>query len=406
MTPRSNSGRAASLSVMDTGSAPIVFGAPDIGEEEIAEVVDTLRSGWIGTGPKTHLFERRFAEFLGARSAIGTNSATAALHLALDCLGVQPGDEVITTPMTFVATANVIEHCGARPVFVDVLPGDGNIDPAAVHAARTARTKAVLPVHYGGALVDVGSIREACTDIPIVVDSAHAVEARFVNGDSSAGNGATCTAYSFYVTKNLVTGEGGMLVTDNRRLERSARNRSLHGLNSDAWERFCRSAYSCYDLEYPGYKYNMTDVQASLGLHQLAKLQQASQRREQIWKLYNEGFADLDGVEIPPVALRGNGVGSHARHLYTLWFDWDTLGLSREQLVLGLRAEGIGTGWHFKAVHLHSYYRDRYGYRAGAFPVAESIAERTVSLPLSSALSLSDGGRVIESVRRVLGQRR
>ena len=173
----------------------------------------------------------------------------------------------------------------------------------------------MLPVHYAGALADIGSIREACPDIPIVVDSAHAVEARFVNGESSAGNGASCAAYSFYVTKNLVTGEGGMLVTDDPRLERTARSRSLHGLNSDAWERHCRNVYSCHDLEYPGYKYNMTDVQASLGLHQLAKLRQGSQRREQIWNLYNDGFADLDGVEIPPVALRGNGIGSHARHL-------------------------------------------------------------------------------------------
>jgi dTDP-4-amino-4,6-dideoxygalactose transaminase len=382
-------------------AAPIIFGRPYIGEEEIAEVVDTLRSGWLGTGPKTKRFEFRFATYVNSSFAIATNSGTAALHLALDALGVGPGDEILTTPLTFVATANVAEHCGATPVFADVRPYDGNIDPSAVARAVTPATKAVIPVHYAGAAADVPAIRHGHPEIPIVVDAAHAVETTYAEGASSSGHGATFTAFSFYVTKNLVTGEGGMLVTDDEHLAETARVRSLHGLDNDAWKRYASGFYGEYELQYPGFKYNMTDLQASLGIHQLERIERAWSRRAEIWERYNHAFTSLPGVTIPPVSL-ADGLGRHARHLYTLWLDWHELGFDRRHFVVALKDLGIGTGWHFRALHLQRHYREKYDYAPGDFPVAEWIADRTVSLPLSAALSDADVDRVIAAVRTVV----
>lgn len=381
---------------------PIVFGAPDLQDDEIAEVIDTLKSGWIGTGPKTKRFESEFAEYVAADHAVATNSGTAALHLALNALGVGPGDEVITSPLTFVATANVIEHCGARPVFADVSLFDGNIDPDRIDELITAHTKAILPVHYAGALAPVGRIHERHPELPIVVDAAHAVEARYADGSSSAANGATCTAYSFYVTKNLVTGEGGMLVTNHEDLAEVARARSLHGLDNDAWSRYSSGGYKEYDMQYPGFKYNMTDLQASLGIHQLKRLESAFDRRVEIWHTYNDAFRSLPGVRIPPVALSEDRHGRHARHLYALWLDWRELGFGRREFMTAMRDRGVGTGWHFKAVHLHSFYRQKYGYESGCFPWSESIAERTVSIPLSSALTDAQVDRIVRTVTDLL----
>ena len=392
------------LAPFTESSEPIIFGAPDLREEEIDEVVDTLRSGWIGTGPKTKRFEEEFSSYLGVRHAVATNSGTAALHLALSALGIGPGDEVITTPLTFVATANVIEHCGARPVFADVSLVDGNIDPNRIDEKVTPRTKAIMPVHYSGSLASVGRICERHPKIPVVVDAAHAVEARYPDGSGSAGQGATCTAYSFYVTKNLMTGEGGMLVTDDEELARDARIRSLHGLDNDAWKRYSSGGYGEYELRYPGFKYNMTDLQASLGIHQLKRLEKALERRCEIWERYNDAFKLLLGVKIPPVAGSPDKYGRHARHLYALWLDWASLGLSRREFVVSMRDWGIGTGWHFKAVHQHAFYREKYGYESGSFPHAEWIAERTVSIPLSSKLTDAQVDRIIETVLTLLAQ--
>jgi dTDP-4-amino-4,6-dideoxygalactose transaminase len=381
---------------------PVIFGAPQIGEAEIQEVVDTLRSGWIGTGPKTTRFEREFADFLGARYAVATSSCTAALHLALSGLGIGPGDEVITTPMTFVATVNVIEHCGATPVLADVRREDGNIDPAEIRRHVTPRTAAIIPVHYAGRVAEVAEIRRDFPTIPVIVDAAHAVEAAYGDGGSSAGAGATCAAYSFYVTKNLTTGEGGMLVTDDESLAADARIRRLHGLDNDAWKRYGSGSFGTYELTCAGFKCNMTDVQASLGLHQLSRIMQSHDRRRVIWDRYNHAFADLPGVEIPPAALAPDDGARHALHLYALWIDWDEAGVSRAEFVAGLRDHGIGTGWHFPAVHLQRFYRDAYGFEPGNFPVAEWIAERTISLPLSPALTDEQVDRVIAAVRAVL----
>ncbi len=378
---------------------PIIFGAPHIGEEEIAEVVSTLRSGWLGTGPKTNQFEMQFANYVDARFALGTNSGTAALHLALEALGVGPGDEVITTPLTFAATANVIEHCGAKPVFADVSWFDGNLDPGQVAKKLTPRTRAILPVHYAGAPADVAAIRAVAPDVPIVVDAAHAVETRYPDGSSSAGAGATFTAYSFYVTKNVVTGEGGMLVTDDEELAAETRVRSLHGLDNDAWKRYStNNGAGIYELLYPGHKYNMTDIQASLGIHQLARVERTQERRTEIWHRYNEVFSELYGVKLPPVSQAPDERGLHAKHLYTMWFDWPRLGFERADLIAGLKQYGVGIGWHFPAVHLQRYYREKYAWRFGSFPNAEAISNRTISIPMSAALSDFDVDRIIDAV--------
>jgi dTDP-4-amino-4,6-dideoxygalactose transaminase len=389
---------AAEIPELQT-AAPIIFGAPFIGEEEIAEVVHTLRSGWLGTGPKTHQFEFQFADLLQRRHAIGTNSGTAALHLALKGLEVGPGDEVITTPLTFVATANVIEHCGATPVFVDVKPHDGNIDPEQVAAAVTERTKAVIPVHYAGALADVHGIRRLLPDMPIVVDAAHCVEAKYPDGATSAGAGATCTAFSFYVTKNIVTGEGGMLVTDDDAIAARARVEGLHGLENDAWKRYTtNNGAGVYELGYAGFKYNMTDIQASLGIHQLARVGRTLARRTQLWARYNEALSGAEGIELLPVSEAAAGPEDHARHLYTILVDWNALRLNRRKLISTLKQEGIGVGWHFPPLHLQKYYVERYGYRAGMFPVAERISSSTVSLPLSARVTDDEAERITSAV--------
>jgi dTDP-4-amino-4,6-dideoxygalactose transaminase len=382
-----------------SGRPPIIFGAPLIGEAEIQEVVDTLRSGWIGAGPKTTGFEHDFAGYLGARYAVATNSCTAALHLALKALGIGAGDEVITTPMTFAATANVIEHCGATPVFADVQLSDGNIDPAEVQRHITERTRAIIPVHYSGRVADVPALRRNHPHVPIIADAAHAVEAQYADGSSSAAGGATCATYSFYVTKNLTTGEGGMLVTEDESLAADAMIRRLHGLDNDAWKRYVSGSFGHYELEFPGYKYNMTDIQASLGIHQLRRVDESHARRCEIWERYNQAFVGLPGVTIPVASLEADTGPRHARHLYALWIDWEEAGLTRGEFVGALRDRGIGTGWHFPALHLLRYYRDTYGYQPGSYPVAESIADRTVSVPLSPALSDEQVERVVDAVR-------
>jgi len=375
---------------------PIIFGAPFIGEEEIAEVVDTLRSGWLGTGPKTKLFESLFARYVGQEQAVATNSCTAALHLSLDALDVGPGDEVITTPLTFVATANAIEHCGATPVFVDVRPHDGNLDPEQVAAAVTPRTKAILAVHYCGAPADVHALQRAHPHIPIVVDAAHAIEARYEDG-SASGTAGTLVAYSFYVTKNLVTGEGGMVVSADPDLLQKIRIRSLHGLDNDAWKRYSSGVYAEYEVDYPGFKYNMTDLQASLGLHQLKRIEESWLARCRLWNQYTHAFEAMPSVSLLPLSPV-QGKQRHALHLFTLLIDWKEAGLDRSELVTDLHRLGIGTGWHFRAVHLHRYYSKKYGLARGMLPVAEGISERSISIPLSAALTESDAERIIMAV--------
>jgi dTDP-4-amino-4,6-dideoxygalactose transaminase len=377
----------------------LVFGKPCIEEPEIDEVVHTLRSGWLGTGPKVHEFERRFARYTTAQHAIALNSCTAGLHLALTVLGIGPGDEVITAPMTFAATANVILHCGATPVFADVGQHKLTIDPAAVEQAITPRTKALLPVHFGGRACDLDALRSLADrhGLYIIEDAAHAIETLYRGRKVGAIGDITC--FSFYVTKSIVTGEGGMVTTNNPAWAERLRILSLHGLSQDAWSRFSGKACQHYEVLEPGYKYNMMDLQAALGLHQMARLEANYERRREIWNRYDEAFRDLPVFPLTPESEAGS---RHALHLYTLLLDLQHLTEDRDFVRQALHQENIGTGIHYKALHLHPYYAGRFGLTRGMFPNAEWVSDRTLSLPLSAHMTDEDVDDVTFAVRKVL----
>ncbi|HEU4628906.1 MAG TPA: DegT/DnrJ/EryC1/StrS aminotransferase family protein [Gemmatimonadaceae bacterium] len=369
------------------------FAAPCIGEEEIAEVVDTLRSDWITIGPKTHQFEAEFAAFLGAPGALALNSCTAGLHTALVTLGIGEGDEVITTPMTFAASVNVIEHVRARPVLVDIEADTLNIDASKIEAAITPRTRAIIAVHYAGQPVDLRTIR-ALADaygLRLIEDAAHALPARF-EGEPIGASGSP-VAFSFYATKNLTTAEGGMLTGDPDFLAR-ARVVSLHGLSRDAWRRYQRGGSWYYEIEQPGFKYNMTDVQAAIGIWQLRKLERAQQRRREVVAAYSRAFADHPALELP-VVRPGR---EHAWHLYTLRLRLEALTIDRDRFIQELTERNIGNSVHFIPIHLHPYYREKYGYRPESLPVAYDSYRRMLSLPLSAGLTDADVDDVVDAV--------
>lgn len=381
--------------------ATVPFAPPAIGQEEIDAVVSTLASGWLSTGPRVHEFERAFAAYTGAPHAIALNSCTAALHLALLASGIGPGDEVVTTPLTFCATANVVLHAGATPCFADIDPETWNLSPAAARAAVTGRTRAVLPVHYAGRPAETAAFRElaASHGLTLIEDAAHAVEA--VSGGRKVGTTADYTCFSFYATKNLTTGEGGMLTTASDEGARFARIAGLHGMSRDAWARYGGAGSPHYDVVMPGFKYNMMDLQAAIGLRQLAGLERRLARREAIWRIYDEGLADLPLTRPAPVA-RGD---VHARHLYTILVTPDT-GWSRDALVAALAARGITASVHFRALHLHPFYQERFGFVRGQFPAAERVSDTVISLPLSGAMPGADAERVVDTLRQlVLGER-
>ncbi|MCM8787866.1 MAG: DegT/DnrJ/EryC1/StrS family aminotransferase [Candidatus Omnitrophica bacterium] len=363
------------------------------------EVVKTIKSGWIGTGPKTHLFEEKIRKYIGSKFAIALNSCTAGLHLALDVIGVSDKDEVITTPLTFPSTANVIIHHHAKPVFVDVELTTGNIDPLAIEKAITKKTKAIIPVHLYGRPCNMELINKIAKKYKLFVieDAAHALEAKFK--EKKIGTISDFTAFSFYVTKNLTTAEGGMLTTNNAKWANEARIRSLHGISKDAWKRYSSSGFTPYETFYPGYKYNMIDLQASLGLHQVDKIWQLLKTREKYWRLYNDAFKDIKEVQIPAETQKNI---KHARHLYTLLLNINRLKIGRNHFIDALKAENIGAGIHFTALHLHKFYREKFGFKKGTFLNAEYIGERTVSLPLSPLLTQQDINDVIEAVRKII----
>jgi dTDP-4-amino-4,6-dideoxygalactose transaminase len=377
------------------------FSPPLIGEEEISEVVDTLRSDWITTGPKTKRFEKEFAAYLDAPGALALNSCTAGLHTALATLGIGPGDEVITTPMTFAASVNVIEHVGAQPILVDVEPDTLNLDPALVAAAITPRTRAVLPVHFAGHPADLDPIAELATThrLAVIEDAAHALPARYRNRPIGAGGNPV--AFSFYATKNLTTAEGGMLTGDAEFLDR-ARVVSLHGMSRDAWKRYERGGNWFYEVVVPGFKYNMTDIQAALGLWQLRKLAGFQERRRAIVRMYDEAFAQDDALELP---ARRPEV-EHAWHLYVLRLRPGALRIHRDQFIEELRLRNIGTSVHFIPIHVHPYYRDKYHYQPDSFPVAYGNYQRMLSLPLNPRLADGDVHDVIEAVLDVVRRHR
>jgi dTDP-4-amino-4,6-dideoxygalactose transaminase len=374
------------------------FSPPTIGEEEIAEVVDTLRSQWITTGPKTKRFEAEFAAAVQAPGALALNSCTAGLHTALATLGIGPGDEVITTPLTFAASVNVIEHVRARPVLVDVEADTLNIDPLAVARAITPRTKAILPVHFAGHPAELDSLQALAAShrLALVEDAAHALPASYRGRKIGAGKNPV--AFSFYATKNLTTAEGGMLTGDAEFIDR-ARVFSLHGMSRDAWKRYDRGGSWRYDILLPGFKYNMTDIQASLGLVQLGKLAGFDERRRQIVAHYQAAFGDDHAFECP--AERAEV--THAWHLYVLRVRPEALTIGRDQFIEELTRRNIGTSVHFIPIHTHPYYRDTYGYAPQDLPVAFKAFQRLISLPLHPGLTDNDVADVIEAVLDVAG---
>ena len=378
------------------------FAPPAIGPEEIREVTATLESGWLSTGPRVRRFEQAFAAYVGSPHAVARNSCTAALHLSLVASAIGPGDEVITTPLTFCATANVIVHTGATPVFADVDPATGNLDPAAVAAAVSGRTRALIVVHYAGrpAEVDVFAALAAARRLVTIEDAAHCVEG--IRAGQKIGTTAAFTAFSFYANKNLTTGEGGMLTTASTEAADLVRIASLHGMSRDGWTRYEQGGSSRYDVVMAGFKYNMSDLQAAIGLHQLAKLERRLVRREQICAQYDEAFADLPLLSWAPLPAGDR----HARHLYPVLIDRDLAGQSRDEVAAALAEAGIATSVHFGALHLHRFYRERYGFRVGQFPHAEFLADRVLSLPLSASLTDEQIARVIAAVRQTLGGRR
>jgi dTDP-4-amino-4,6-dideoxygalactose transaminase len=376
----------------------LVFGSPLIGEEEIEEVVATLRSGWIGTGPKVARFEQMMQEYTGAQHAVALGSCTAALHLCLLVLGVGPGDEVITTPMTFAATANAIVHTGAKPVFADVVRDTMLLDADKLEAVITPRTKAIIPVHLAGRPCELDAIAAIAKKhhLFVVEDAAHCIEGRYHGRPVGTIGDLTC--FSFYVTKNLTTAEGGMVMTSNREWAERIRVLSLHGMDNDAHKRFGNGGYRHYQVLAPGYKYNMTDIQASLGIHQLKALETSWRRRNDIWNHYQHSLSDWP-VHLPAPDERDT---RHARHLYTIVVQEPECGVSRDDVLNGLKQRNIGCGVHYTPVHLHPYYRHTFGFTEGSFPNAEWIGAGTLSLPLSAKLSDEDVEDVIAALQEVL----
>ena len=376
----------------------LVFGSPQILEPEIDEMVATLRSAWIGTGPRTAAFEAAFAEYVGAPHAIALNSCTAALHLSLIALGLEAGDEVIVPSLTFVSTANVVVHAGGRPVLADVDRSTMCLDPADTARHITPRTRAIIPVHFAGracAMEEIGALARHY-GLTVVEDCAHAIETTWRG--VHAGTLGDCGAFSFYATKNVVTGEGGMLVTADSSWAARVKTLALHGLSADAWTRFSDWGFKHYEVREPGFKYNMTDMQAALGIHQLTRVEPNLQRRCEIWSRYDAAFADVPAL----IPAREEDGTRHARHLYTLILDLDQLAVGRDTVMAALHHQNIGTGLHYRAVHLHEYYRKQFGYQRGDLPASEWISDRTMSLPLSPKLTDSDVDDVIVAVRRTL----
>lgn len=373
------------------------FSPPCIENEEIQEVIDTLKSSWITTGPKTKKFEADFAQFVGAKEALALNSCTAGLHTALTTLGIGPGDEVITTPMTFVASTNVIEHVGAKPIFVDTESDTQNIDIRKVERVITERTRAILPVHFAGHPVDLDPLLELAKHyhLSVIEDAAHAIAAKYRG--KQIGSHGNPTAFSFYATKNLCTAEGGMLTGEPQFLEQ-ARVVSLHGMNRDAWKRYGEGGKWFYDVVAPGFKYNMTDIQASLGLWQLKKLAGFQARRHQVVEKYQKAFSQLDSLELPVEKT----YASHAWHLYVIRLVPETLTIDRDQFIEEMTQRRIGTSVHFIPVHFHSYYRKKYGYQPESFPIAAGNFSRSISLPLNTKISDADVDYVIETVLDLL----
>jgi len=376
----------------------LIFGSPLIEEAEIEEVITCLRSSWIGTGPRVAQFESDFATYKGVSQAVALNSCTAALHLSFLVANLQPGDEVITTPLTFCATVNAIIHAGATPILADIDPITMNIDPSAIEQRITPRTRAIAPVHFAGRACDMDAIMSIAQKhkLKVIEDCAHAIETEYKG--RKAGTFGDFGCFSFYSTKNIVTGEGGMVLA--QREEDIARLKvlGLHGMNKDAWKRFGDEGFKHYQVVECGFKYNMMDMQAALGIHQLKRIQAYWQKRSQIWQSYMDAFAKCP-IGLPaPIEVNTR----HAHHLYTLLIDKEQTGITRDQFLDRMTAEGIGVGVHYLSLPEHPYYQQTFGWKPEDYPNAMRIGRQIVSLPISAKLSEIDVNDVVNSVKKII----
>lgn len=379
------------------------FSRPTIEEDEIAEVVDSLRSGWITTGPKVKLFEDSVKAYTGSPHAVALNSATAGLHVALLALGIGPGDEVITTPMTFAATVNMIVRVGATPVLADIEPGTLNIDPGEIRKKITDRTRAVTPVHFAGQPCDMDEIFAIAGEfgLKVIEDAAHAIGTEYKG--RRIGSLDSVSVFSFHPIKNITTGEGGMACTRDERLAEEMSLLKFHGMSKEAWKRYSAQGTPGYDIVLPGFKYNMLDIQAAIGIHQMRKLDAFIERRREIAEYYNGAFAGIEEIITPaPVAHEAR----HAWHLYTPLIRVEKLDIDRDTFMEELKRENIGTGLHFKAVHHHPYYRDFLKIQAGELPNADYASDRILSLPLYPLMTMEDARDVVQAVGDVIGRHR
>jgi len=375
------------------------FAQPEIGEDAIKEVVNSLNSGWLTTGSKAAQFEADFARCLDMPAALAVNSGTAGLHLALEAFGIDYGDEVITTAYTFTATAEVIRYLGADAVFVDIDPKTFNIDPEKIEKAITKKTKAIIPVHYGGQACDMEPIMELAQehDLKVIEDAAHCLPGTYRNEKIGAIGDAT--VFSFYVTKPLATGEGGMVVTASKDIEKRIKIMRLHGIDRDVWDRYNSKKPSWYyKVVAPGFKYNMPDLMAAIGIHQLKKIERFQKGRQEIAEKYNEAFAGLP-LRTPYVA---HPEDIHSWHLYPIQLELEKIKISRDEFIEKMAERGIGTSVHFIPLHIHPYWRDRYGFKPDDFPNALDCYRRAVSLPIYTRMTDGDVERVIKAVREIL----
>jgi len=376
----------------------LVFGAPLIEEDEITEVVHSLKTGWLGTGPKVAKFEEDFKKYKQAPYSVALNSCTAALHLSLIAAGIGPGDEVITTPLTFCATINAIIHSGATPVLADVDPESMNIDPEQIASKITSKTKAILPVHFAGRPCEMEPIMDLAkkSGLMVIEDCAHAIESEYKA--TPCGTFGDFGCFSFYVTKNVVTGEGGMVLTQKEEYAARIKVLALHGMSSDAWRRFSDKGYKHYLVTEAGFKYNMMDLQAAIGLHQLKRVEENWLKRQSIWHTYNKALENL------PLTLPADPEPEtrHGYHLYTILIDKEKAGITRDEFLEAMHCHNIGTGVHYLSIPEHPYYQKRFGWKPEDYPHAMRIGRQTVSLPLSAKLNEQDVQDVILAVKTIL----
>ena len=380
----------------------IPFHKPAIGEDEIRSVIETLQSGWLTSGSKVKRFEEDFSRYVGCKHAVAVNSGTAALHLALDAVGIKEGDEVIVPTMTFTATAEVVLYFKAKPVLVDCQPDTFNLDPTQLEAAITSKTKAIIPVHMAGQPCDMDEILSIARkhDLKVIEDAAHALPASY--RDKTIGAVGDITCFSFYATKTITTGEGGMATTDNSEWAERMRMMSLHGISHDAWKRYTKEGSWYYEVVSPGFKYNLTDIAAAIGIEQLKKCNEFWQARQSIAMIYEKAFAGLKGIQVP---LYRKDV-QHAWHLFVIQVELERLRINRNQFIDALREKEIGTSVHFIPLHLHPYYRDKFGYKREDFPNASAAFERIISLPIYPKMTEAEVERVIEAVKSITQQNR